>query len=260
MDLALLTIFKYIVTGGNATRHLTVIFRRSPSRDTTHIVAAVVQLWLEYANTREPTDLADPTFESGFLHPPLELSQVLSVVPNQIEKPEETFYEHEKSLLFAKILKKQSQILPRNDTALFSIIHFLSSAAQQSMTIQWSFLDAGALAVVLIVFVDGVPILSDHLDAFRHHTDGHQPKRQTFGKSRQNALSPCISLSLISTEAAKLLDTARSPAFQVLLQTQIFTRRRRICLSLLDVLLGSGGGVDDMYTELRDIFEDILYP
>jgi hypothetical protein len=174
------------------------------------------------------------------------------------KKLAETFYDREKGPFFEKVLMKQIKTVPRNDTALSGIIHFLTFAAQQSMTIQWSLLDAGALAIVLFAFVDGVPILSDLLDAFRHPPDDHQTKRRTFLESKHSSKSSCISLSLISTEASKLLDTIQNPAFQALLQTQIFTKRRRICLSLLDVLLGSGGGMDDVYAELRGVFDKIL--
>jgi hypothetical protein len=111
-------------------------------------------------------------------------------------------------------------------------------------------LDAGALAIVLVAFVDGVPILSNVLDAFRRPPGDR--------KGKQKATS-CISLSVISTETYKLLDMIRTPAFQMLLQTQIFVKRRRMCLSLLDALLGPGGGVNDVYSELRDVFEEILH-
>jgi hypothetical protein len=50
----------------------------------------------------------------------------------------------------------------------------------------------------------------------------------------------------------------QTPAFQVLLQTRIFTKRKRICLALLDALLGLSGGMDDEYSDLRDVLEEIL--
>jgi hypothetical protein len=253
VDLALLTIFKYIVAGGNVAQHLTVVLRRSPHQDIIHIMSGVVQLWLEYAGSREPSDWA-------LGHIGLSRDSILSsgAMPLPVKKSIETFYDHEKDLFFAKIFRKQTRALPHDDTALFSIIRFLTFAAQQSMTIQWSLLDAGALAVVLIAFVDGVPMLSNLLDAFRLRPNDRQSKPRTILESNHIGTSLCISLSLISTEASKLLDTIQSPAFQALLQTHVFTKRRRICLSLLDVLLGPGGGVNDVYERLRDVFEEIL--
>ena len=54
------------------------------------------------------------------------------------------------------------------------------------------------------------------------------------------------------------MDMVQIPAFQVFLQTRIFTKQKRICLALLDALLGLGRGVDDEYSDLRDVLEEIL--
>jgi hypothetical protein len=248
-----LTIFKRIVAGGSVAQYLAVVIGRASCHDIADIAFGVMQLWLEYANTRGPSDSA---FEHGGFCEKFDMlgntviTLVASMPPNQIEALDETFYGHEKSLLFSKISSKQTSTLPHNNTALSNIVRFFTFAAQQSMTLQWGLLDAGALAVVLVAFVDGVPMLSDLLVAFRYPANDH--------RSKQKGIS-CISLSLIRTEASKLLDTIQTPAFRALLQTQIFAKRRRICLSLLDALLGSGGGVDDVYTELRNVFEEILY-
>jgi hypothetical protein len=71
------------------------------------------------------------------------------------------------------------------------------------MTIQWSLLNAGALAVVLITFVDGVPMLSDIVTAFRHPPNDCQ--------FNHDAMS-YISLSSIPPEASDLLHTVWTPA------------------------------------------------
>lgn len=254
VNLALLTIFKYIVAGGNAVQHLTTILTRSSSLDTTRIVSEIVQLWLEYQHIRGMYDLPMEqtkliAFDGDLGQSLLDMSHSVIAVPNPIKKIAETFSGHEKSRLFSKILRKQTSALPRNDTALFSIIHFIVFAAKQSMTIQWGLLDGGALAIILIAFVDGVPILSNLLDAF---------KRTLNDPSTQDAALSCISLASIRIEASKLLNMIQTPPFQALLQTRIFTKRRRTCLPLLDALLGPGGGVDDVYSELRDVFEEIL--
>jgi hypothetical protein len=246
VDLSLLTILKYIVINSDVVKHLTVVLGKAPCHDVTDIASGVIQLWLEYASVREQPD------ESLDIPGHLSISADFTGgrgLPGRVEK-DETFYAHEKGLFFSKILSKQTPILPRNDTALSRIVHFITAATRQSLTIQWGFLDAGALAVVLIAFMDGVPMLSDLLDAFR--LPPNDPK------SKQKAMS-CIPLSSIRTEANKIWDMTQNPAFQVLLQTQIFTKRRRMCASLLDALLGPGGGVDDVYSELRDVFDGILY-
>jgi hypothetical protein len=249
--LALLTIFKYIIVGGDAVQHLTAILTRSSSLDTAHIMSEIVQLWLEYVDTRGADDLLVEQARSVILNGAW--AQSLHVMDPGVHPAapllDETVYCREKSLLFSKILKKQPSIHPFNDTALSSIIHFIIFAAKQSITLQRGLLDAGALAVVLIAFVDGVPILSNLLDTFKHLPSHRQSKHN---------VTSYISLSSIRTEASKLLDMIQTPAFQVLLKTRIFTKRRRICLPLLDALLGLGGGVDDEYSDLRDILKDIL--
>jgi hypothetical protein len=249
--LALLTIFKYIVAGGNAAvQHLTAILTRSSSLDAAHIMSEILQLWLQYVDMREAHELLVEqtrlvTFNGDWVQSLNSFDPVLHSAPLL----EETVCCHKKSLFFSKILKKQPSIHPFNDTALSSIIHFIIFAAKQSITLQRGLLDAGALAVVLIAFVDGVPILSNLLDTFKHLPSDRQSKHN---------VTSYISLSSIRTEASKLLDMIQTPAFQVLLKTRIFTKRRRICLPLLDALLGLGGGVDDEYSDLRDILIDIL--
>jgi hypothetical protein len=165
--LALLTIFKYIVAGGNAAvQHLTAILTRSSSLDAAHIMSEILQLWLQYVDMREAHELLVEqtrlvTFNGDWVQSLNSFDPVLHSAPLL----EETVCCHKKSLFFSKILKKQPSIHPFNDTALSSIIHFIIFAAKQSITLQWGLLDADALAVVLIAFVDGVPILSNLLDA-----------------------------------------------------------------------------------------------
>lgn len=74
------------------------------------------------------------------------------------------------------------------------------------MAILW---DAGALAIVLVALVDGIPILTNLLGAFRYPKNDHKFKQK---------VNSCVSFSVISTEASKFQEMIHNPAFQALLQ------------------------------------------
>jgi hypothetical protein len=251
VKLALLTIFKYIVAGGSAAHYLIVVFTRVPAEHTTHIMSGVLQLWLEYADMRGTlANIPRP-------HPELDQDMHYSRYLLPSGTPKETFYDREKDLVFSKLLSPQTNH-PHTDACLSSIIRFMVVASQASMTIRWSLLDAGALAVVLIAYLDDTMIPSNPVSGFRHVPKDPKSKNRSHSEFEQTARSSPIPLSLICSQASQVLDTMRTPAFAALLQTRMFKVRRPICLSLLHTLIGFSMGLDDMYSGLRDILENIL--
>lgn len=123
MDLALLTILPLEAMAHSISfLSLDELLIKTPD-----IIFGIIQLWLEYARTRESLDSAfEPT--SGFLSLTTELGGVLSCIPNPVQL-DETFYGQEKGIFFSKISSKQTPVLPRKDTALSRIVHFITCAA-----------------------------------------------------------------------------------------------------------------------------------
>jgi hypothetical protein len=219
-----------------------------------------MQLWFEYVDLRTQSDSHTPHTALRNTGASLVWSYEHPGIGQPAQLLEETFYDHEKNLIFSKLLKRQSPHLPWNNSTLSSIIHFIAYAAQQSMIIRWGMIEAGALAVILIAFVDGVPMLSNAVDTFRYPRSDLQSTLGTSSESKERTRSTytCISVSLLGRVASDLLDAAQTPVFRALLQTEIFNQRRSTCVYLWDTLLGPRGDVDDMYTEIRDVFEQIL--
>lgn len=253
MTLALLTIFKYIFVGAKSTQYLAFILAKGTCQDMTYIISNILQLWLEYAGQRgQRVSVLEPV---GFLDNGSQVGGGTAVVSGP-SSADPTFYDLAKSILFAKIESKQKGRLPRDDTSLNNVVHFLITTADQNVTVRRGLIDAGAIAFALIPFVDNVPMLCELLDAFREPSN--TPKHNDVSDVSQDTKLPCIPLSLINSEARKLLGTIQIPAFQALLQTPIFTERRLLCFSLLESLLGQDEGEDDMYTETRLLFDQIL--
>lgn len=260
VTLALLTIVKHIFVGGKAAQYLATVLAQAPCQDITYIVSSIIQLWLEYAEQRGQID---PVLEPvGFLE-----VNGLSIGPamgmSKMPVPDQTLYDQAKGILFSRIVGKQTGALPRDDTALTNVVNFIATTARRRSVLEiqdTGMIDGGAIALALIPFVDNVPILSDLLHAFRQlttTTTTTTPKLERRDPS-EDASSPCIPLSLINSEARKLLETIQMPAFQALLQTPIFVGRRWLCFSLLESLLGQDSGEDDMYTETRLLFDQVL--
>lgn len=246
--LALLIIFKYIFIGAKAAQYLAFVLAQGSSQDTTRVVSNLLQLWLEYASLRGR--LAPVLEPVGFLGNQLGLSAVSTPT-----SPDPSFYDQAKMILFSKIESKQKGSLPHDDTSLTNLVHFIAAAAGQNVTVRSGLINAGAIAFALIPFVDNVPVLCRLLNVFRQPTNIPRSNGPCASDASQ---LPCIPLSLINSEARKLLDTVQTPAFQALLQTPIFTGRRWLCFSLLESLLGQDGGEDDIYTETRLLFDQIL--
>lgn len=240
-----------MVAGGTTARQLVTVLTRSSCDDIKYIASSIIQLWLEYAAVRDQSVgyVHEPT---GFLDTNGSLvASYSNVLPNPSAKVDSTFYGEEKTRLFSGIEAKQSCILPRNDRSLLKIVHFFTQAAQQSITARWGLVEAGTLSLALMAFVDGVPILSDLFDTFRRPITGPKSKRQ-------EAKSRFIPLDSINSEACSLLDTIQTPAFQAVLRHEMFSKRKRMCRSLLDAILGRYGCLDDEYSEIRMVLDDIL--
>jgi hypothetical protein len=197
-------------------------------------------------------------------------ANILRVVQTNrpIKKIENSFlapsllYDNEKSLLFRKIEAIQRRVLPLNDRPLHHILEFVAATAQNSMTVRWGLLDAGILALVLVAFMDGVPsLLSGILNTWKPrqlHHDPNQSPANGVNMTPPETNTMAISLDLINAEASKLLLLCQAPPVQALFRSEIFIKRRKLCSSLVDMLLGHGHGWDDTYAETRYLITQIF--
>jgi hypothetical protein len=252
VEFALLTMFKYIIIGGKVTKRLTIILDRHLGQDAIHAISGIVRLCLECALAHSAID--DPLVGYG-LFARGQYASGFSIGAwdgySPIVRPDPTFHNQKMNLFFRTGSKDKHGC---NDT-LFSIIDFIVGAAGHSTAFRQSLLDAGAPALVLAAFAEGLPILSDIMDAFIQHADALKPQSRD---GEQVAESLCISVSAICTETHKLLDAIQTPALQSLLRSQMFIARRQLCRFLIDALLGESGDPHDAYAEIRVLFGEII--
>lgn len=276
--MALLTIFKWIANDGSYAQHLIFALARASSREVTHTVSNVIQLWLDYAESRDqPDEDVDELPAMGLSNGHGDLGCPSNDITYQCNMPtdpvllSDEFYEDAKATLFSGIKSRQSGTLPRNDTALVNIASFIAAAAQRSNKTRGDLVDSGALALVLIALADGIPILSEVLCAFQQSKVTRKVKGPfDISAGRQIGFAPrvqvteakaietrCLPLTLIDTEAQKLL---KEVAFEGQLRTSLFASRRRICHPLLNALLGPYTGSGGLHAEIREVLVDILSP
>lgn len=272
--MALLTIFKWIVIDGPSAQQLIDALARASGREITHTISNVVQLWLEYANARDQPDedveeivglndgMANNHGGAIYLLNPRTAPALLG----------NAFYEEAKELLFSRIQSSQSPTLPRNDTAILNMISFIIAVVSRNNTSRSSLVDSGALALALIAYVDGVPLLSDLLHPFQQSKDVPDRKHSTpMSRSRSVGFTPseekaeskiveikCLPLALVNTVAHSLWETIQDPAFVALLRTPFFVTRRHICVPLLNALLGRHMRLEGLQDETRTVLSDIL--
>jgi len=151
---------------------------------------------------------------------------------------DENFHDREKTLLFERV----SNV----DAALYKIIIFATEAAQTSTTIRCGLVDAGALSLVIVAFVNAQFLPSNLLDM-----------GSTKGKKADHLHIP-IPSDVIRTEAVTLSALMHDSKFRKSWREKQFNIRRRLCSSLVDALLGDFGQRDDRSAWTRSLFRKIL--
>lgn len=257
-ELAILAIFKSIIHNGNRAQALFSVFATASHPDVAHIWSRIILLWIEFVQTRDRVEMPQQT---GILQVAHTANRPAKKIENSFLAPS-LLYNNEKSLLFRKIEVIQRRVLPLNDRPLHHILEFIAATAQHSMTVRWGLLDAGILALVLVAFVDGVPsLLCGVLNAWKPQQLRHDPNQSpAYGVNMTppDTNTMPISLDLINAEASKLLLLCQAPPVQALFQSEIFTKRRKLCSSLVDILLGHSHGWDDTYAETRYFITQIF--
>jgi hypothetical protein len=230
----------------------------SSHQDAVNIFSRVIRLWVVYVQIRDRPDIAlkaqaGDTHHDGMYQGP-------SIVVSH------SFHDREKSLLFRKIENSQRRGSPLNDRPLHNIIEFATTVAKHSLTLRWGIFDAGILALVPLVIADGIPsLLSPLVDTLGRciNRNSTLPSQQQSHPFRTEAAAydtnpTTFPLALISTAASNLLSSIQAPRFQEFLHSEMFITRKRICSALLDTFLGDDCGMVDVYSEIRDIFAEIL--
>ena len=260
IELAILAVFRYMVIGGDRTRHLACVLASASHQDVVNIFSRIARLWVAYIQIRDRPEMALQLQAGNTDHSGVDRkTRVAGVAGN------ESIYDREKSLLFRKIETIQQRASPLDDRPLHNILEFAMTVAKNSLNSRWGVLDAGILALVPLAVVDGISsLLSPLLDMLGQHIDGdarylsQQSHPSGIEIIAHNTIPPAFPLALVGTATSKLLSLIKDPQFDEFLHSKMFITRRNICSCLLDTLLGDGHGLDDAYSKIRDLFAQIL--
>ena len=250
VELAFLAMLRQILSAGSSALHLIDAISQIEPQNMTLIFSGVIRLWLECIQMQVQTQLTYSTrsygavFRNDNQDPGMSLH--LSVIADN------NIYDREKRRLFQKVLNV--------DSALYNIIKFSAIAARRHRTIRFCMLDAGALSLVIVAFVNAdflAPSLTD-LTRKKSKRAKAEPASAENGYNLDRSPSP-IPSDVIQTEASTLSVLMHSAAFRATWQRQQFNDRRHLCSLLVRLLLGDfGESDDDKYVWTRALFWKIL--
>jgi hypothetical protein len=227
VNLAFLTILKHIFTSGDHARHLIDAIAQCAREDAVYFFSGIIGLWVDLVNKQVQ--------EQSHQRSVREFSQWGTRMPG--EPPpivvDKSFYNREKSYLFQKATNV--------DTALYNVLEFATEAARHSLAVRSSMIDAGALSLVLLAFVN---------------TSFQPPGLMDVSREKGGTLP--ISSDVIMAGASILMFSMHNPAFREAWRDEPFHGRRYRCSLLVDSLLVAGGEVADRNVALFVLFKKIL--
>lgn len=240
VELAFLTILKHVLESGHHARYLIKSIEKCPREGIVCIFAGTIRLWLECVAMQ----IRDDTLRHA-----APLNNIRGT-RTEVELPihvDESFYDREKSRLFEKTAN--------TDAALYNIVKFATKSAYCSTTIRCGMLDAGALSLVIVAFIN----TDFQLPAF---IDVSRKRRRKTGQSERSEnpgsrTSP-IPEDVIRAEAATLTALIHTPTFRQAWRDEEFNIRRYLCSLLVDGLLGRRGEINDRYAWTNALFRKIL--
>jgi hypothetical protein len=249
VDLALLAIFWQILSTGSSAVHLANAIAQIEHQHIISIFSRVIRLWIECIQIQVQINLTSQShagcFRNSNLNQGTSLDMVFSVISN------ENFYGREKHRLFRRASNR--------DSGLYNIIRFFTMAARRHRTIRFCMLDAGALSLVIIAFIN-TDFFTPRLINFTRMQSKWAKAEPPVAESTYNQdRSPMpIPADILLADASELSLLMPLPAFRATWHQQQLAHRRHLCSLLLDQLLGDTGETDDRYAWMKALFSKIL--
>jgi hypothetical protein len=209
MELAILAVFRYMLIGGECTRHLACVLTSASHQDAVNIFSRIARLWVAYIQIGDRPEMALQLQAGNTDHRSVDQKMRAAGITSN-----ESIYDREKSLLFRKIETIQRRASPLDDRPLHNILEFAMTVAKNSLNSRWGVLDAGILALVPLAVVDGISsLLSPLLDMLGQHIDGDA--RYLSQRSHPsvieiiiyNTIPPAFPLALVGATTSKLLSS-----------------------------------------------------
>jgi hypothetical protein len=245
VELAFLAMLKQIILSRSSVRHLIHAIQQGTHK--AHIFSGILQLWLECTHVQVLNSAAYTVSHRAFIAGSLDkrLGAVLSI------DVDEDFYNREKARLF----EKAAHI----DIALYNVISFATDAARKDNVLRNSLVEAGALSLVVVAFINEDFQASDLINfATKKGQLREAMLAHRVNANNESPSLPLIPSKVIHDEALNLSALIHKATFRKFWRDQQLSERRHHCLSLVAALLGDFGGSDDKYSWTRSLFRKIL--
>ena len=242
---------KLILLNRGSADHLVSAMGACILEDIVYIFSGIIRLWFECVQMQmQHESIYGPSsHQSAFRATSIESH----LSPTSSIDLHENFYDHEKTRLFKRVLNV--------DAALYKIIIFATDAARASDIIRCGMLKAGVLSLVIVAFANADFIPSNLINTATNK--GKQKEAQSVrivgatGQDGGNGPTP-VPLEAIQNDAATLSALIHSAKFKESWGDKRLNTRRRLCSSLVDVLLEDFGAKDHKHAWIQALFRKIV--
>jgi hypothetical protein len=242
VQLAFLAMFKQILLHGDSAAHLIRAIAQCSLEDRINIFSCIIRMWIECI--RKQIQNESIYLQAGIKGREDRLSPGASI------DVDANFHSREMNRLFEKVSNA--------DMALYNIIIFATDAARWSGSVRRAMLDAGALSLVIVAFVNADFLPSNLMIAGRKGKQKEVKSERTRNVDVQCHTSFPIPSDVIQAEASTLAVLMHDPAFRGSWRDKQLSIRRRLCTSLVNALLGDFGQRDDRHAWTRSLFRKIV--
>jgi hypothetical protein len=241
---------KLIVLNGDAADHFIRALGACSRQNMVHISSGIFGIWIECIQVQQQNQHNAGYQNAGYMQIGLKSHGYRAALDIPIDA-DESFYNREKNRLFEKVTNV--------DMALYNVIIFATNATRWSESVRRAMLDAGALSLVIVAFVNADFLPSKLMVAGRKGKEKETGLGCT-GNAVDGYYHPSgpIPLSVIQAEASTLSVLMHDTAFLKTWHDKQLDIRRRLCSSLVDALLGDFGERNDKYAWTRSLFRKIL--
>ncbi|KZP21539.1 hypothetical protein FIBSPDRAFT_860488 [Athelia psychrophila] len=232
VQVASLAILKHILVSGDAARHLIAIVARCNPHRIALIVSNIVRLLAEHFTSPTRDIISDVISYRGSR----------GTVAVRID--DASFFGREKELLFEKVMN--------TGPALLNVLKFATHLACRGLAVRQAMMDAGALALVLLVYSN---------QDFQARTLLVYAKRRGYNSRGEVEAIP---LDIINGEAATLASLVSVYGFRENWSGQAYRARRAACAQFLKVLFGAIGEqgklgeLGERYRWMRAMYQKIV--
>jgi hypothetical protein len=239
---------KQILLSEESPTRLVTAITQGSLEDIIRIWSGIIRLWLECIQLQVHNESTFGSWSSSHA-----IHQINAwedrLVPETSVEVDENLFLREKTQLFQKV--------SNSDVALYNIIRFAIDTARTSPTLCCGMLEAGALSLVIVAFINEDFQPSDLINvATRKGKQNEMKSRGTANADDQYHTASPIPLDIICAAGSTLSALMQINAFRQSWGGNKFNVRRYRCSLLVDILLNSWE-LDERYTGTWAIFRMI---